>query len=136
VTGHTVNLSGLACGTTYKFYVSSTDAAGNLRKSPESTFRTDSCDSTPPKITNVAVAVTKTTARVSWTTDEPAVSIVGFGTTSPTQGVAGSIDMVTAHVVNLTGLRCNTTYKYIVASVDPFGNYSYTAESTFKTLSC
>jgi chitodextrinase len=47
VTAHSVNLSGLACETTYHYRVSSADAAGNRATSPDATFTTGTCPATP-----------------------------------------------------------------------------------------
>jgi hypothetical protein len=46
VTGHSIELTGLACETTYHYRVSSADAAGNPTTSPDHTFTTGACSGT------------------------------------------------------------------------------------------
>jgi serine/threonine protein kinase len=72
VTSHSVNLSGLAAGTTYHFRVKSRDAAGNLSVSNDFTFTSAAApDTTAPTISGVGTSnVTSSGAIVGWATDE------------------------------------------------------------------
>lgn len=137
VTTHAITLTGLDPDTTYHYAVTSVDNAGNPAVSGDLTFVTDSAqppDTTPPIISNVQVAVTDTTATVTWQTDEPADSDVAYGPTSAYEnGSAGGATLVTSHSVVLTGLTPDSTYHYQVGSADGSGNAAATADATFAT---
>ena len=66
---------------------------------------------------------TATTATVQWGDDEPATSVVRYGTApaSLNQTVSDSA-LLTAHAVLLSGLTPNATYYYQVTSADGAGN--------------
>ncbi len=55
VTTHSVNLSGLTPGTTYDFYVISTDQAGNTSQSAVQQFTTQAAPTPPPPPSNLRV---------------------------------------------------------------------------------
>ena len=133
VTSHTVNLSGLDLGTLYHYRVKSKDANNNLAVSGDNTFTTT--DETPPTITNIQVSnITQTTAKITWTTDEPATSQVEYGKTE-SYGNQTTLDpdLVTSHSVNLSGLTVNTLYHYRVKSKDASNNLAVSADKTFTT---
>ncbi len=137
VTSHAISLTGLDPDTTYHFAVTSVDNAGNPGVSGDLTFVTDSAqppDTTPPVISNVQVAVTESTATVTWQTDEPAGSDVAYGPTSAYEnGSTGGATLVTNHSVVLTGLTSDSTYHYQVGSTDGSGNGAATVDATFTT---
>jgi serine protease len=91
-------------------------------------------DITPPVISNVqAVDITHNSARITWTTDEPATSVVYYGLTTGygnTESVGG---YTTSHSVTLTGLTSETLYHYKVESTDPSSNTSQSGDYTFTT---
>jgi PGF-pre-PGF domain-containing protein len=92
-------------------------------------------DTTPPVISNVAVTdVTTTSARITWTTNEPSTSQVEYGTTTA-YGTLTPLDptLVTSHSVALTGLSPGTTYHFRVISIDAAGNKAYSSDFTFTT---
>jgi Fe-S cluster assembly iron-binding protein IscA len=91
-------------------------------------------DNTPPDISGTSSSdVTRTSADISWTTDEPGDSQVEYwaspGELTPLDGA-----LVTSHLVRLTGLNPNTLYHYKVMSRDAAGNLAVSAELTFTTL--
>ncbi len=136
VTSHSVALSGLSASTTYFYVARSKDAAGNLATSAEQSFTTTaSTDTTAPTISNVKVADrTDTTARITWTTNEPATSQVEYGTTTAYGQLSPlSATRVTNHSVTLTGLEPETVYHYRVLSRDAAGNLARSADRTFET---
>jgi len=93
-------------------------------------------DTTPPAITNVSASnISSTTARINWTTNEAADSLVEFGLTAA-YGQSSSTDttMLTSHVMNLTGLQPGTVYNYRVRSRDAAGNRAFSSNGTFTTL--
>ena len=91
-------------------------------------------DTTPPVISNVqATAITASGATITWSTDEPADSVVEYGlTTSYGSSVSNTTD-VTNHSLPLTGLTGNTLYHYRVKSTDAAGNMTTSADHSFQT---
>ncbi|HEV2755706.1 MAG TPA: PQQ-dependent sugar dehydrogenase [Actinomycetota bacterium] len=91
-------------------------------------------DTTPPVISGVRVAYpSKTSVRITWTTDEPSDSQVEYGTTTA-YGTVTPLDAarVTQHSVTITGLRSTTTYNFRVLSRDAAGNLATSANGTFR----
>src|SRR5574341_1445892 len=142
VTGHNQTLTGLAAATVYHFRVISRDAAGNQAISGDLTFTTlaaptPSSDTTPPTISWIhAWAPTATSAVVEWWTNEPATSVVQYGTTTA-YGSSSPVDsaLVQFHRQGLTGLRPATMYHFRVISRDAAGNSRASPDQTFRTPS-
>lgn len=115
------------------------DLAGNIRGADGVFDRgafeyTGVVDSTPPVISGIgASAVTAAGAVITWTTSEPATSVVEFGTTTSYGQTASSASIVNTHVVTLSGLQGNTTYNYRVRSADTAGNTATSGNFTFQT---
>ena len=78
----------------------------------------------------------KTSATISWTTDEPATSQVEYGLTS-NYGDSTPLDssMTVDHTQIITELIEDSTYYYRVKSVDMDENLTISDEYTFNTLS-
>jgi serine protease len=91
-------------------------------------------DIDPPVISNVqAVDITHNSATITWTTDEPATSVVYYGLTTSygsTESVSG---YTTSHSVTLTGLSAETLYHYKVESSDSSSNTAQSGDYTFTT---
>ncbi|MBM3142205.1 MAG: hypothetical protein FJ005_04045 [Chloroflexi bacterium] len=103
-------------------------------------------DTTKPQISNVTPTAGTTSARIDWTTNEPASSQVEYGTTKeqtslsellhdPTGGASAG---VVTHSVTLTGLTPssptgNIQYWYRVKSKDAAGNEAVSEWKTFNT---
>ena len=110
-------------------------AENNLTKEYSWQFTTMQKDTTPPVISNVtASGITSSSAIITWTTDEPADSLVKYGKEPSNYNleVYDSAD-VTPHSVGLMGLLSNTTYYYVVNSMDPRDNSAQSSEYIFKT---
>jgi beta-lactamase superfamily II metal-dependent hydrolase len=93
-------------------------------------------DTTPPVISAVlAGSITIDSAVISWTTDEPADSVVEYGT-SPGNYTSTSSDiaLATDHSIPVTGLTHATTYYFRVLSTDESGNTATSDEYSFTTL--
>ncbi len=133
---HTKALSGLIPETIYHYRVLSRDAAGNVAASGGFTFTTlADNDTTPPVISGVASSnVTGNSARISWTTSEPADTQVDYGTTT-FYGNSTSLNpaLTTSHAQTLTGLTAKTTYHYRVRSRDEPGNQAVSDDFIFRT---
>ena len=93
-------------------------------------------DTTAPFISNVAVTnITDTSATITWTTDEPADSLVEYWQTSTPGNVltAQATSSVTSHSIPLNGLQAETSYGYRVISKDPSGNETTSNDFLFVT---
>jgi len=91
-------------------------------------------DSTPPSLSNVQAQVTSTTAKISWTTNEPATSQADYGpTTAYGQSTPVDSTETTDHHLTLTGLSPSTLYHYRVRSADGAGNAAVSGDQTFTT---
>ncbi len=140
VINHDILLSGLAANTTYYYVAASTDASGNMSMSAQFSFTTGvQADVTPPAITSVgANGITSTGAHISWSTAEPATSLVWYSSgSSVTIGVSPSVSsasLVLAHDVALTGLATSTTYYFVASSADSSLNVSTSSQLSFTTL--
>jgi len=62
------------------------------------------------------------TASITWTTDEPADSVVNYGTTTSLEYTVSDSSLVTNHQINLNQLMSNTTYYFEVQSTDASDN--------------
>ena len=90
-----------------------------------------------PVISGVrASGITQTAATISWTTDEPASSLVNYGLTSaPAFSSTPNSTLVTNHSVTLTGLTPGTIYDYVAVSANSAGNSAASPSFTFATAS-
>lgn len=141
---HELVLSNLSANATYYYMVISTDAKGNTATSSQYSFTTaavpQQADVTAPIIAQVALSgITATGSMVTWTTDEPATSIVWYATSTPlatsTAWTASSSVLVQNHSVTLTGLAANTTYYIMIGSADAANNLGLSTQYSFVTMS-
>lgn len=92
-------------------------------------------DTQAPQISGVAASPSSTTARITWSTDEPATSQVEWrraGTTTST-ATAPTTTVTRSHAVGLTGLSRKAKYDYRVVSTDAAGNARTSSWYTFTT---
>ena len=136
-TEHTMTLTNLDANTTYHFKASSTDQSNNGPTSSSTlSFTTDSVpDTQNPTVSDVAASVADSSAIISWKTDEVSDTAVRYSTTSGTYGFnTGDATDVANHRITLTNLLPNTTYFYVVESIDRSGNGpAQSAENSFTT---
>jgi hypothetical protein len=151
-TFHSVAISSLTASTQYFYEVISVDAYANSATddnddagytfttatgagTPPSSHRPE-VDITPPVIMNLKVgSIGKRSAEIEWTTDEPADTIVKYGSTIAYGTLAGSIDeKISSHKVSLTDLASGTIYHFIAVSTDASGNQGTTTDRMFATL--
>ena len=142
VRAHQITLTNLAPTTTYRYQISATDEAGNGPVTSKIlTFTTEtSPDRTPPELVALpSVFTTESAATITWETQEMSDSAVRF---APGDGIArdalgqveGSARDAVQHQVVLTNLLPNTTYTYVVQSIDRSNNGpTESAPLTFKT---
>lgn len=127
-------------GTTFVTAAAPTkDMEGTLRPSGTSwdigAYELSVADTTPPVISAVTSAnVTKSSAALSWTTNEPTDTLVQYGLTT-VYGSSTTLDatLATTHASTLSGLLAGTTYHYRVLSRDAAGNLTTSGDFTFTT---
>jgi hypothetical protein len=151
---HGVTLTGLNSGTTYYFVAQSTDANGNTGYSSVYSFTTlgassavantsallvtssGSASTGPgPQISYVQYwGITGSGITISWSTNEPATTAVGYGPPGALSQITPvQTSLTNSHGVTLTGLAAGTTYSFIAQSADANGNVGYSATYTFTT---
>jgi hypothetical protein len=124
------SLNNLADGTTFYFAVTAYNTSSN-----ESGFSNEVSKTTLPVISGITSSnLTGSGAVITWSTNEPATSHVGYGTTTD-YGLSTTLDstLVTSHSVALTGLAASTPYHYRVKSTDASGNTAVSGDNTFTT---
>lgn len=141
VMSHSVAVSSLSAATAYHYRILTRDASGNLTTGPDRVVTTAAqADHTPPLITSpIASNIGRTTATITWTTDEKSTSAVLYGpNTFYAYNASQMNDNTTAHTVELTGLIPGIKYYYKVESDDAAGNIStdddHGAGLTFTTV--
>ncbi|MBR9675587.1 hypothetical protein GOV05_01110 [Candidatus Woesearchaeota archaeon] len=130
------NATSLSSNTTYEIQLRPVDVFGNKGFWANDTATTnESGDVTPPIITNVAnVSITDSSVNITWTTDEPATSLVKYGLITGVYTLNKSdLTLVTSHNVLVTSLLPSTTYYYVVNSSDSAGNTNQSIEYFFTT---
>ncbi len=133
---HTASLSMLKTNTEYHFRVKSKDGEGNSSVSGNQTITTlkqaAAADTTPPVISGINSAnVTFSSAKIIWTTNEPATSRVEYGTNEEFTTYVEDSTLLTSHSMVIPGLERDTLYYYKIVSSDSSGNIS----ETMTTLS-
>ena len=160
---HSVTLNNLSEDTTYYFRISVLDQAKNLaredRASPPAecqsngtgclSFTTkksvtpgrtivlgERADKDAPRISDVVVQASSTTAVISWNTNEDSNHFVEYGKKSGTlTSLSGDADeFVNEHKVTLENLTASTTYYFHAISYDTSGNKGVSEEQSFITL--
>ena len=139
-TGTTYSNSGLAAGTTYRYRVRATDAAGNLGaySTIASATTSSGSDTTPPRApaSLTATAVSSTAISLTWSAATDNVAVTGYkverclGASCTTFAQIGTS---TGTSYSNSGLAAGTTYRYRVRATDAAGNlgpYSAIAAAT------
>jgi hypothetical protein len=91
-------------------------------------------DTNAPLLSAIQVAdVTDGSARIRWNTDEPADSIVEYGTMTAYDHSVKEPALVRAHAILLPCLLPNTEYHYRVLSKDESGNQAVSGDYVFQT---
>ena len=136
VTSHSLVLTGLSSSTLYHYQVKSSDSSNNVASGNDLTFTTDTTivDNTPPVITSTqVVALTNSTATITWNTDELSTSKVDYGSDISYGSTVNDTALVTSHTRTLNGLTSNTTYHYQVSSTDNSNNIASDVDLSFTT---
>lgn len=133
VTEHKMIIRNLKDNTEYFVIAQSQDASGNVATSDRQVFKT-ALDTRPPKISEINVetsirgsgAEARSQIVVSWRTDEPSTSQVGYtdGSNAKTFNSKTSEDsaLSTEHIVIVSGLPTSRVYSVGPISKDKAGN--------------
>ncbi len=112
--------------------VQAKDNAGNVGDNSQRSFRVDVTAPTISGLTELNVSQNSIT--IEWTTDEPADSVVEYGTTTTYELPPQSDNsLVTNHSITLTNLLAGTTYNYRVKSGDATKNTEVSGDEEFTT---
>ncbi|GEM_PF-1125327 len=112
--------------------------AGDTRVSHYSDFIVNvlTPDVDPPVISAINAVASSTTATITWTTDEPAISLIEYGTTDTYDTIILlDSNYVTSHSIELTGLSPSTDYHFKVTSTDDSTNSASSGDTHFTTTS-
>lgn len=95
-------------------------------------------DTTAPAIASVqASAISPTSVRITWTTDEKATGRIFVGTSTPlslTDAVTRfRPSLLKNHSFTVSDLTASTTYRFVVESKDAAGNTATSSEHSFTT---
>jgi chitodextrinase len=124
----------LAAGTSYSYRVSAVDAAGNesTRSAAATATTRAAADVTPPEILDLKVSkITRSSALITWKTNERAHSRVHYGT--DLGSMLANKNLRTSHSFKLANLKGGTLYYFRVTSVDAAGNAGRSAIMSFVT---
>lgn len=135
----------LAAGQTYRIEViggalgvldlTATPMVSTFTQSPGFTVASDT---TAPVLSSIGSSnIGTTSARITWTTNEPANGQVFYRKSGQTAYQQSPLDtaLVTSHTIDLQGLSPSTSYEYDVKSADAAGNTATsTPDKTFVTL--
>lgn len=131
-TAHSITAEGLPPGTVFLYALFSTDASGNTANSEELlAFATS--DTTPPTVSNVQVAVTTTSATITWVSNEPSNSRVNYGETVISENNQANATITINHSITLPSLIPDTQYVFQASSTDTHGNTGTSSQLSFTT---
>jgi hypothetical protein len=140
VTAHTVDLTGLTPGTTYRYKIQSLDndrdyngGDGDACSENEYTFTTLSA----PGISDVQISeIRLTSAIISWKTTSSSTSKILYGKTTAYGATYSdtSSSQTTTHTVKLDNLSDSTTYHLKIQGTDIDGNALQSDDYVFTTL--
>ena len=133
VTGNSAQITGLSASTSYNFYVTAHDAAGNISGNSNTiniTTLTPPDTQAPSDPTNLTASnTTQTTVDLSWTGSTDNVGVTGYDIY---QG-SSNIGSTTGTSAQITGLSASTNYSFHVTAHDAAGNESGSSNTVSVT---
>ncbi|MEF3691918.1 MAG: LamG-like jellyroll fold domain-containing protein [Candidatus Moraniibacteriota bacterium] len=140
-TAHSETISGLSACTVYHFRIISKDSSLNQSSSSDQSFTTGGCsiipgDTVPPVISSVNSIPDINSAIINWATDEPASSIVEYGTDINYGQNVSDTSLAQTHSLNISGLNACTLYYYKIRSLDASSNEGVALNQSFTTGGC
>ena len=90
-------------------------------------------DTKAPVISNVKITPGSTSALVEWDTDEPASTLLDYGTSASLGTGYADGTLATHHRATISGLTASTMYYVKVGSADASGNIAWVGGYTFQT---
>ena len=130
-----VTLTGLVCGSTYRFTVDAVDAAGNRSARSSAWVQTAGCADGEPPTALTDLTVTSRTAdslSLAWSSSTDDVGVAGYRVSLGSAVAETVIEPSTT----LTNLPCGTTYTVSVDAYDAAGNRSAPASISASTEAC
>jgi len=91
-------------------------------------------DTTAPSVSDINIKANRTTAEISWKTNEPSISWILYGTTTDYGKEIKTTTYTTSHSITIAGLTPGTTYHFQIKSRDSAGNVGNAGDKTFTTL--
>lgn len=91
-------------------------------------------DTTAPTISGVSSQIGSIEAQITWSTNEPSLSWMLYGTSSSYGGEKLGTTYISSHSASLTSLSAGTAYHYQIKTKDATGNIGYSSDYTFTTL--
>ncbi|GAA4766617.1 MULTISPECIES: reprolysin-like metallopeptidase [Flavobacterium] len=131
-TATSLAVTGLSASSTYNFYVTSKDAAGNVSSASNTTSVTTQAlaDTTAPTASTISASGTTTSStNLSWTAATDNNGVTGYNVYQ--NGVLKTTTTATSLVV--TGLSASSTYNFYVTAKDAAGNVSSTSNTVSVT---
>ncbi len=138
VTEHSVTLPNLTRGTTYYYYVKSGVGEDKNVVDGEIMYHTFTTlnDQAPPIITfdeETDIEISDTAMIVTWSTNEPATTVLEYGTSTSYGTVISNDDLNTSHNYTISGLTLDTLYYVRFTNTDLNDNASNPTEFSTTT---
>jgi hypothetical protein len=91
-------------------------------------------DGTAPEITAITLSdISDSSTKINWTTDELTTGEVRYGLTGDYGSTKTNANLALTHNLEITGLLANTTYRYLVHTIDYNGNVTDSDMNSFTT---
>jgi hypothetical protein len=132
VTAHSISLNHLSAGTTYYYRVKSSNGINPVTLSGYQFTTLQS--SSVVTISSISISnITDKSATISWVTDKPADSEVGYWIVGSAVQTSALRNFATQHTLVLNGLQKLTQYYFHIKATDEDGNQGVSFDADFTT---